>query len=104
MPLKQKWINICKRKVNLKQQTEAGTYNALPNSPKVLVARLINLPRIIANILNDMQFEYDGSVHYRQKMGSFNLTARYEKPTLLVQAKVPMVLDLNNYKFISILL
>lgn len=53
----------------------------------------------MANILNDMQFEYDGSVHYRQKMGSFNLTARYEKPTLLVQAKVPMVLDLNNYKF-----
>ena len=38
-------------------------------------------------------------MHYRQKMGSFNLTARYEKPTLLVQAKVPMVLDLNNYKF-----
>jgi hypothetical protein len=55
--------------------------------------------QIMTNILNDMQFEYDGSVHYRQKMGSFNLTARYEKPTLLVQAKVPMVLDLNNYKF-----
>ncbi|MBZ0482886.1 hypothetical protein HLI23_02515, partial [Acinetobacter baumannii] len=36
---------------------------------------------------------------YRQKMGSFNLTARYEKPTLLVQAKLPMVLDLENYKF-----
>lgn len=51
------------------------------------------------NLLNNTQFEYDGSVHYRQKMGSFNLTARYEKPTLLVQAKVPMVLDLNNYKF-----
>lgn len=29
--------------------------------------------RVMANILNDMQFEYDGSVHYRQKMGSFNL-------------------------------
>jgi hypothetical protein len=32
-------------------------------------------------------------------MGSFNLTAKYEKPTLLVQAKLPMVLDLENYKF-----
>ncbi|MFX8627823.1 hypothetical protein ABTM53_16965, partial [Acinetobacter baumannii] len=30
---------------------------------------------------------------------SFNLTAKYEKPTLLVQAKLPMVLDLENYKF-----
>ena len=55
--------------------------------------------QVMVNILNDMQFEYDGSVHYRQKVGSFNLTARYEKPTLLIQAKVPMVLDLNNYKF-----
>ncbi len=34
-----------------------------------------------------------------KKMGSFNLTAKYEKPTLLVQAKLPMVLDLENYKF-----
>ncbi len=32
-------------------------------------------------------------------MGSLNLTARYEKPTLLVQAKLPMVLDLKDYKF-----
>lgn len=34
-----------------------------------------------------------------KKMGSLNLTARYEKPTLLVQAKLPMVLDLKDYKF-----
>ncbi|MDC4105742.1 hypothetical protein K3F79_13200, partial [Acinetobacter baumannii] len=54
---------------------------------------------VLFNLLNDLQFSYDGSIHYRQKMGSFNLTARYEKPTLLVQAKLPMVLDLENYKF-----
>ncbi|WP_372375895.1 hypothetical protein [Acinetobacter ursingii] len=51
------------------------------------------------NILNDVQFSYDGSVHYRERMGSFNLTARYEKPTLLVQAKLPMILDFKDYKF-----
>ncbi|MFX5835370.1 hypothetical protein ABTE43_15635 [Acinetobacter baumannii] len=54
---------------------------------------------VLFNLLNDLQFSYDGSIHYRQKMGSFNLTAKYEKPTLLVQAKLPMVLDLENYKF-----
>ncbi|MBJ9986255.1 hypothetical protein IAE19_12510 [Acinetobacter sp. S40] len=51
------------------------------------------------NILNDVQFSYDGSVHYRERMGSLNLTARYEKPTLLVQAKLPMIVDFKDYKF-----
>ena len=60
--------------------------------------RLEKMNAVMANLLNDMQFSYDGSIHYRQKIGSFNLTARYEKPTLLVQAKLPMILDLNDYK------
>ncbi|HFF5316891.1 TPA: hypothetical protein ACGDO3_003008, partial [Acinetobacter baumannii] len=62
-------------------------------------ARSEKINTVLFNLLNDLQFSYDGSIHYRQKMGSFNLTARYEKPTLLVQAKLPMVLDLENYKF-----
>lgn len=53
----------------------------------------------ILELLNDMQFSYDGSVHYKQKLASMNLTAKYEKSTLLVQAKVPMVFDFKNYKF-----
>lgn len=88
------------QKVNLDAKQEQALYKALAEQPKGLGnSKFDKFARVMANILNDMQFEYDGSVHYRQKMGSFNLTARYEKPTLLVQAKVPMVLDLNNYKF-----
>ena len=88
------------QKVNLDAKQKQALYKALAEQPKGLGnSKFDKFARVMANILNDMQFEYDGSVHYRQKMGSFNLTARYEKPTLLVQAKVPMVLDLNNYKF-----
>ncbi len=88
------------QKVNLDAKQKQALYKALAEQPKGLGnSKFDKFARVMANILNDMQFEYDGSVHYRQKIGSFNLTARYEKPTLLVQAKVPMVLDLNNYKF-----
>ncbi|MBC9228883.1 hypothetical protein HI850_005990 [bacterium SPL81] len=88
------------QKVNLNSQQKKALYTALAEQPKsAFGTKADKFARIMTNILNDMQFEYDGSVHYRQKMGSFNLTARYEKPTLLVQAKVPMVLDLSSYKF-----
>ncbi|ENX60298.1 MULTISPECIES: hypothetical protein [Acinetobacter] len=88
------------QKVNLNSKQKQALYVALAQEQKSYgQTKVDKFTQIAANVLNDMQFEYDGSVHYRQKMGSFNLTARYEKPTLLVQAKVPMVLDLNNYKF-----
>ena len=87
------------QKVNLNAKQKQALYVALAQQPKTYSTKAEMFTSAMTNILNDMQFEYDGSVHYRQKMGSFNLTARYEKPTLLVQAKVPMVLDLKDYKF-----
>ncbi len=88
------------QKVSLNSKQKQALYATLTQTPTVAgKSKADQFANIMTNVLNDMQFEYDGSVHYRQKMGSFNLTARYEKPTLLVQAKVPMVLDLNDYKF-----
>ena len=88
------------QKVSLNAKQKQALYATLTQTPTVAgKSKADQFANIMTNVLNDMQFEYDGSVHYRQKMGSFNLTARYEKPTLLVQAKVPMVLDLNDYKF-----
>ena len=50
--------------------TEAGFYmKPLPNSQNSLAAARRTSYRVMANVLNDMQFEYDGSVHYRQKNG-----------------------------------
>ncbi|MCU4577897.1 hypothetical protein KTJ34_10700 [Acinetobacter courvalinii] len=88
------------QKVNLNNKQKQALYTALAQEQKSAGrSKADKFTQVMANILNEMQFEYEGSVHYRQKMGSLNLTARYEKPTLLVQAKVPMVLDLNHYKF-----
>ncbi|MCL6182605.1 hypothetical protein MU404_04480 [Acinetobacter baumannii] len=91
------------QKVALSKAQKQTLYAAIANEQGdwglTSSARSEKINNILINLLNDLQFSYDGSIHYRQKMGSFNLTARYEKPTLLVQAKLPMVLDLENYKF-----
>lgn len=91
------------QKVALSRAQKQTLYAAIANEQADLgltsSARSEKINAVLFNLLNDLQFSYDGSIHYRQKMGSFNLTAKYEKPTLLVQAKLPMVLDLENYKF-----
>ncbi|MDE4041191.1 hypothetical protein [Acinetobacter pittii] len=91
------------QKVALSRAQKQTLYAAIANEQGDLgltsSGRSEKINAVLFNLLNDLQFSYDGSIHYRQKMGSFNLTAKYEKPTLLVQAKLPMVLDLENYKF-----
>ncbi|WP_336167048.1 hypothetical protein [Acinetobacter sp. 161(2023)] len=91
------------QKTNLNKKQKQALYAAIANEQSVSgvsdESRSEKVNAVLINLLNDLQFSYDGSVHYRQKMGSFNLTARYEKPTLLVQAKLPMVIDLKDYKF-----
>ncbi|WP_375586787.1 hypothetical protein [Acinetobacter baumannii] len=91
------------QKVALSKAQKQTLYAAIANEQGdfglTSSARSEKINTVLFNLLNDLQFSYDGSIHYRQKMGSFNLTAKYEKPTLLVQAKLPMVLDLENYKF-----
>ncbi|CAI3133225.1 hypothetical protein MWMV7_MWMV7_01654 [Acinetobacter calcoaceticus] len=91
------------QKINLNKKQKQALYTAIANEQSASgvsgESRSEKVNAVLINLLNDLQFSYDGSVHYRQKMGSFNLTARYEKPTLLVQAKLPMVIDLKDYKF-----
>lgn len=91
------------QKINLNKKQKQALYAAIANEQADSgisgESRSEKINTVLINLLNDLQFSYDGSVHYRQKMGSLNLTARYEKPTLLVQAKLPMVLDLKDYKF-----
>ncbi|WP_171429235.1 eL24 family ribosomal protein [Acinetobacter lactucae] len=91
------------QKINLNKKQKQALYAAIANEQADSgisgESRSEKVNAVLINLLNDFQFSYDGSVHYRQKMGSLNLTARYEKPTLLVQAKLPMVLDLKDYKF-----
>ncbi|AWL27942.1 hypothetical protein DJ533_04745 [Acinetobacter defluvii] len=53
----------------------------------------------VETMLNDLNIQYDGTVNYRQKMASMNISTEYKKPNLLVAVRVPMVVDFNDYKF-----
>ena len=53
------------------------------------------------SILKDLQFNYDGTVNYRQKIATFNVDAKYQKPNLLVHARIPSVIDFKESKFYS---
>ncbi|AXY57963.1 hypothetical protein CDG60_16185 [Acinetobacter chinensis] len=55
--------------------------------------------RSAVNILNDLKFDYEGSVHYRDRLATLNMNVQYLKPTLQIQAQLPMIADLKNYRF-----
>lgn len=59
----------------------------------------VQIAESLVNLLNDLQFSYQGSVHFRQKLAALTLQLIYQKPTLQVQAQLPMVVDFNDYKF-----
>ncbi|OTG97353.1 hypothetical protein B9T24_04330 [Acinetobacter sp. ANC 4654] len=94
------------QKLRLGHQEKQHLYTALakeqlPNADRAAAKEgyASNFDQFALNLLSNIQFSYNGSVHYRQKLASLNLEAKYEKPTLLVHAKVPMVVDFNEYKF-----
>ncbi|MBO6151272.1 MAG: hypothetical protein J6O15_01525 [Acinetobacter sp.] len=94
------------QKVRLGHQEKQHLYTALAKEQLPYADRSAakegygsNFDQFALNLLSNIQFSYNGSVHYRQKLASLNLEAKYEKPTLLVHAKVPMVVDFNEYKF-----
>lgn len=94
------------QKLRLGHQEKQHLYTALakeqlPNADQSAAKEgyASNFDQFALNLLSNIQFSYNGSVHYRQKLASLNLEAKYEKPTLLVHAKVPMVVDFNEYKF-----
>ncbi|QDK96541.1 hypothetical protein FM020_00875 [Acinetobacter tandoii] len=97
--LKQQHLSLSKQEKQalyaamLEQQNPYARYGKGSDSSAARVAAGIT------NFMNDLQINYDGSVHYRDKLASLNLVAKYQKPTLLVEAKVPMVMDFQNYKF-----
>ncbi|WP_431455129.1 hypothetical protein, partial [Enterococcus faecalis] len=67
------------QKVALSKAQKQTLYTAIANEQGDLgltsSARSEKINTVLFNLLNDLQFSYDGSIHYRQKMGSFNLTA-----------------------------
>lgn len=77
---------------------EQNPYASLYSSGESRSAK-VQIAESLVNLLNDLQFSYQGSVHFRQKLAALTLQLSYQKPTLQVQAQLPMVVDFNDYKF-----
>jgi len=77
---------------------EQNPYASLYSSGESRSAK-VQIAETLVNLLNDLQFSYQGSVHFRQKLAALTLQLSYQKPTLQVQAQLPMVVDFNDYKF-----
>ena len=77
---------------------EQNPYASLYGSGESRSAK-VQIAESLVNLLNDLQFSYQGSVHFRQKLAALTLQLSYQKPTLQVQAQLPMVVDFNDYKF-----
>lgn len=91
------------------QKEKKQLYQALANQPTPPSERYdkegessspqSNITQSLVNVLNDLQFSYSGSVHFRQKLAALTLQLSYQKPTLQVNAQLPMVVDFNEHKF-----
>ncbi len=88
------------QKIKLTAQQKAELYQAIEQEKSPYRSGSSKkFQDFLSNILSSIDFSYDGSVHFRDKIGSLNLTSKYEKQNLLVQSKIPMVLDFKNHKF-----
>ena len=89
--------------IHLKAREQQALYQALSEPPHPLQPSSMSarLQKFSTHLLSDLDLSLNGSVHWREKQASMNLQLRYAKPTLLVQAQVPMVLDLQDHKFYS---
>ncbi|AOA57227.1 hypothetical protein [Acinetobacter larvae] len=85
--------------IKLSKQQKQDLYEAMAERRSEGSFRSERIQRVLGDILSGVKFSYEGSVHYKQKLISLNMMGRYEKPNVLVQAKVPMILDLENFKF-----
>lgn len=86
--------------IQLTAQQKKDLYQSIvKNDTSGLGDYLTKGAEVVQNILNDVQIRYDGTVNYRQKMASFNLETKYNKPNLSVEMRIPTILDLNEYRF-----
>ena len=82
-------------------QKQAVLQQALKNENSSLTEVFGKGAGYFESILKDLQFNYDGTVNYRQKIATFNVDTKYQKPNLLVHARIPSVIDFKESKFYS---
>ncbi|WP_353170163.1 hypothetical protein [Acinetobacter rudis] len=90
---------IAAQNIKLTKQEKADLYQAIAEGRDSYSGRSDRVQQFLSNFLKHTQFGYEGSVDFRERLATFDFSAKYQKQTLLVQTKVPMALDLKNHKF-----
>ncbi|MDQ8935243.1 hypothetical protein [Acinetobacter rudis] len=88
---------IAAQNIKLSKQEKADLYEAIAGRDSS--GRSDRAQQFLSSFLKHTQFGYEGSIDFRERLATFDFSAKYEKQTLLVQTKVPMALDLKNHKF-----
>lgn len=84
--------------IQLTQQQKQDFYRVITKGSGSKL-RDAQVPQIFSGLLEPMQFSYDGSVHYRQKLAALNLRYKYETPNVKSEVTAPMLVDFQNNKF-----
>lgn len=90
---------IAAQNIKLSKQEKTDLYQAIANGEGSYYERSDRLQQFFSNFLKHTEFGYEGSIDFRERIATFDFSAKYEKQTLLVQTKMPMALDLKNHKF-----
>lgn len=90
---------IAAQNIKLSKQERADLYEVIAEGRYGSGGDSERIQQFLSNFLKHTQFGYEGSVDFRQRLATFDVLAKYEKQTLLVQTRIPMAIDLKNYKF-----
>lgn len=90
---------IAAQNIKLSKQEKADLYEVIAEGRYGSYGNSERMQQFLSNFLKHTQFGYEGSVDFRQRLATFDVLAKYEKQTLLVQTRIPMAIDLKNYKF-----
>lgn len=90
---------IAAQNIQLSKQEKADLYKVIAEGKYGAYEGSDRAKQFLSSFLKHTKFGYEGSVDFRERLATFDILAKYEKQTLLVQTRIPMAIDLKNYKF-----
>lgn len=90
--------SLAAQNIKLTKQERTDLYQAIAENQS-RYGGSDRISNFLSSFLKHTEFGYEGSVNYRERLATFDMSAKYEQQNLLVQTKVPMAIDLKNHKF-----
>lgn len=90
---------IAAQNIKLTKQEKADLYQVIAEGKYGTYEGSDRIKQFLSSFLKHTKFGYEGSIDFKERLATFDVLAKYEKQTLLVQTRIPMAVDLKNYKF-----